>query len=202
MAALVALGAACASKEPNGIQLAAVDRETERLERVREGMRREQMALTLAIAEDRGVLQQLRDSAADAAQKRREARRALESENAALAEIEAEVVAVRDRSRAAAAELEAMRALLAEAQTKELRRKALEEQIAQLDAQVAAAQQDSDSKSASLLPRLQALREHVKALVAIEAQLAALLQPSSAANGAPTPQAAQTDATQTQPGGK
>ena len=95
-----------------------------------------------------------------------------------------------------------MRALLAEAQTKELRRKALEEQIAQLDAQVAAAQQDSDSKSASLLPRLQALREHVKALVAIEAQLAALLQPSSAANEAPMPQAAQTDATQTQPGGK
>jgi chromosome segregation ATPase len=202
LATMAALVGACASPEPNVIQRGAIDRETERLQRVREELRREQMALTLAIAEDREALQRLLDSAADVAQRCRDARRGLDRENAALVELQAKVAAVKDRAVAAAAELDSMRALLAEAQTKELRWKALQEQIVQLDAQVSAAQRDADTKSAALLPQLQALQERVKALAAIEAQLAALLQPSSAADGAPVPQAAQTDATQTQPGGK
>ena len=65
---------------------------------------------------------------------------------------------------------------MAEAQTIDLRIKALAEQSAQLDAQMLAAQRDADAKAAALAPQLAALSERVKALAAIEAQLAALLQ--------------------------
>ncbi len=135
------------------------------------------MVLTLSIAEDRETLRQLRDAAAEVAQRRRDGRRAFEGESAALQALETQVAATRERAAAATRDLEAMRAVLAEVQTQELRVKALQEQSAQLDAQIAAATRDSDSKSAALLPQLNVLQERVKALVALEAQLAALLAP-------------------------
>lgn len=189
MTACLGLAAACLGPEPNGIQRAANDRETERLRRVREEQQRDQMVLTLSIAEDREALRQLRDAAAEVAQRRREGKRALEGETVALAALEAQIAATRERASAAALDLEAMRAVLAEAQTKELRIQALQEQSTQLDAQIAAAQRDAESKSAALLPQLTALQERVKALVALEAQLAALLAPApSAAQPAATPE--------------
>lgn len=180
MAASLSLGSSCLGPEPNGIQRAANDRETERLRRVREEQQRDQLTLTLAIAEDREALRQLRDAAAEAAQRRREGKRALDAETAALAALQAQLASTREQAALAARELEAMRAVLAEAQTKELRIRALQEQSAQLDAQIAAAQRDAESKSATLLPQLTALQERVKALVALEAQLVDLLTPPAA----------------------
>ena len=173
------------------MQQAARQRETERLERVSGEQIREQRLLTLTIAEDRVALHELRDRAADAAQRRRDAKRALDAELQALAVVEGQLAAAKARGAAAQREVEALRAAEADADSKQLRARAVAEQIAQLDVQLQAAQRDLDARNTALAPQLAALQERIRSLAAIEQQLAALLslqvQAAPAAAPATTP---------------
>lgn len=78
---------------------------------------------------------------------------------------------------AVAVDLEALRAAIAEVATKELRLRALKAESADLDAQLAAAQQELSGKSLEQGAKLASLRETLAKLVAIEAQWAAVLPP-------------------------
>jgi hypothetical protein len=182
--------AACVAPQENGVQQAARQRETERLERVSGEQIREQRLLTLTIAEDRQALHELRDRAAEAAQRRRDAKRALDAELQSLAAVEAQVAEAKTRGAAARAELESLRTAQADADSKELKARAVAEQIAQLDVQLQAAQRDLDARNAALAPQLAALQERIRSLAAIEQQLAALLSPQSPAAPAVAPVAA------------
>ncbi len=172
------------------MQQAARQRETERLERVSGEQIREQRLLTLTIAEDRQALHELRDRAAEAAQRRRDAKRALDAELQSLAAVEAQVAEAKTRGAAARAELESLRTAQADADSKELKARAVAEQIAQLDVQLQAAQRDLDARNTALAPQLAALQERIRSLAAIEQQLAALLSPQSPAAPAVAPVAA------------
>ena len=169
------------------MQQAARQRETERLERVSGEQIREQRLLTLTIAEDRQALHELRDRAAEAAQRRRDAKRALDAELQSLAAIESQVAAAKTRGVAAQAELESLRTAQADADSKELKARAVAEQIAQLNVQLQAAQRVLDARNTALAPQLAALQERIRSLAAIEQQLAALLSPQAPAAPAVAP---------------
>lgn len=147
----------------------------------REVAQRDQAALELSLAEDKAALLPLRDAVADAAQRRREAARALQHEEAMVGEAEAQLAAARTRLAAVQAEAEALRSASAEVETKELRLAALRERTTQLDTELAAAQRDFDAKAAEVQPRVDALRQKLAALAAVAAQIDALLGPAAPA---------------------
>lgn len=201
LGSLLAFGA-CVAPQENGVQQAARQRETERLERVSGEQIREQRLLTLTIAEDRLALHELRDRAADAAQRRRDAKRALDAELQSLSALEGQLAAAKARALAAQQEVEALRAAEADAANRELRSRAVAEQIAQLDVQLQAAQRDLDARNAALAPQLAALQERIRSLAAIEQQLAALLSPQAPAAAPATPPADPATAPATDPKAK
>lgn len=172
---MLAVAAACTGPVDNSVSQAARGREVERQRLVLEGQQRESQLLTLTIAEDEPALRVLRDAAADLAARRRDALRSVAHEQQQLTAKEQQREALTAQLNAVAQDLEVLRAAIAEAGTKELRLRALQEQSAQLDVQLASAQQEFEAKAVAGMAKLAALREKLAQLAGLEAQWSAVL---------------------------
>lgn len=178
---VVALGLpGCTAAPENGILRAERQRREDALRIEREALDRERRLLELAVQEDREAMLPLRTAAADAAQRRREAARSVQHEEAQLSAQQQVLDERRAKVAALQQELDALRAAVAEVETKELRLAALRERSTQLDTELQAAQRDVDAKTAEVAPRVEALRAKLGALAALAAQIDAVFPPPAA----------------------
>ncbi|MGE3174164.1 MAG: hypothetical protein AB7O97_16165 [Planctomycetota bacterium] len=173
---LAALGACTTPPRENSFHRSVRAEKVDRLQLVREQQERDEHVLRAAILEDHVTLQHLRDAAALAGSRRRDAELAHEVELRQLAAATAELAATQERTAAQRAELDRVRSALAEIELKQLKLQALREQQLQLDGQIAAAERALAAQAAEVEPKVQALQARLQAARALQVQLDAALQ--------------------------
>jgi chromosome segregation ATPase len=173
---LAALAACNAPPRENSYHRAARERRLDRLTLMRQQQDQTRLQLQTAIVEDRHTIDALRDEAAMAASRRRDAEFAYRVEQRQLAQQQADLVQARAQRAAVQADIDAVRGALADVQVKELKLKALGEQRQRLDAQIAAAERELAEQTAHLQPRLVELRTRTDKTRALNAQVAAALE--------------------------
>lgn len=191
VAGCLGLAAACSGPRENSLLQAERQRQQGALRGVQHDHARLLAELRAGLAEDEAAIQQLRDRAAEAQGRRRDLVRLAEREDAARRGGEAALVAARAQVAAQQQEIEALHAVLAEVQVRELKLKSLQEQQALLQAQIEQAAQ----QTAALQGELAAAQARLLPLRAAEVAVQQALQqaqppaPAGAAAAAAVPAA-------------